>query len=133
MVARAVWRGTGSPGSGLQQRGSSGGAYGGASPTTTAAVPGTTANPASGTGGAGAQVELSNFAFSSASITVKVGGTVTWMNKDSTAHTVTADDGSFDSSDLASGATFSHTFSKAGSVPYHRKIHSAMHGTIVVQ
>jgi Plastocyanin len=111
----------------------SGGGYGGGSQGTTAAASATTAIPPSGSGGAGAQVEVSNFSFQPSSSTVKVGEKVTWTNKDSTTHTVTADDGSFDSGDLAPGATFSHTFSKAGSVAYHCKIHSSMHGTIVVQ
>jgi plastocyanin len=118
---------------GCNSGGGSGGAYGGGSPATTAAAPGTTAVSPAGAGGAGAQVELSNFAFKPSSSTVKVGDQVTWTNKDSTTHTVTADDGSFDSGDLAPGATFSYTFSKAGSVPYHCKIHSSMKGTIVVQ
>jgi plastocyanin len=105
--------------------GSSGGGLYGGSPTTAAAATGTVATPG--------QVEISNFAFNPTSSTIKVGDKVTWTNKDSTTHTVTADDKSFDSGDLAPGATFSFTFSKAGSVPYHCKIHSSMHGTIVVQ
>jgi plastocyanin len=112
---------------------SGGGLYGGGSPTTTAATPGTTQTPASGTGGAGAQVTLSNFAFAPAMITVKVGDSVTWTNKDSTTHTVTADDKSFASGDLANGATFSFTFAKAGTFPYHCSIHPSMTGTVVVQ
>jgi plastocyanin len=98
-----------------------GGAYGGGSPTTTAAA------------AAGNAVSIANFAFSPASITVKVGDQVTWTNNDSTTHTVTADDNSFSSGDLAPGATFSFTFTKAGTFPYHCSIHTSMKGTVVVQ
>ena len=50
-----------------------------------------------------------------------------------TAHTVTADDGSFDSKSLASNATFSQTFAKAGTFAYHCAIHPGMKGTVTVQ
>lgn len=102
---------------------------------TTAPAGGGTTGPVTTAGGAGAgnAVTISNFAFSPTSITVKVGDSVTWTNNDSTTHTVTADDGSFKSGDLAQGATFSFTFSKAGSFPYHCSIHSSMTATVVVQ
>jgi plastocyanin len=87
------------------------------------------ATPATG----GNAVTIDNFAFGPSSLTVAVGTKVTWTNKDSDAHTVTADDGSFDSGALGEGATFSQTFSKAGTYAYHCKIHSFMTATIVVQ
>jgi plastocyanin len=77
-------------------------------------------------------VTIANFAFGPASISVPVGSTVTWTNQDSTNHTVTADDGSFDSGPLAPGATFSQTFDTAGTFTYHCAIHSSMKGTITV-
>ena len=55
-----------------------------------------------------------------------------WTNKDSVQHTGTADDGSFDSGKLASGSTFSQTFSKPGTYAYHCTIHSSMKATITV-
>jgi plastocyanin len=87
------------------------------------------------TGGAavGNAVSIAGFAFSPASSTIKVGDKITWTNKDSTTHTVTADDGSFNSGDLATGATFSFTFTKAGSHAYHCSIHPSMKATVVVQ
>ena len=78
-------------------------------------------------------VTISGFAFGPQSISVPVGSTVTWMNQDSTAHTVTADDGSFDSGPLAQAATFSRTFDAPGTFTYHCAIHSSMTGTIVVE
>ena len=50
----------------------------------------------------------------------------------SAQHTVTADDGSFDGGPLATGATFSQTFSTAGTFSYHCKIHPSMTATITV-
>jgi plastocyanin len=48
-------------------------------------------------------------------------------------HTVTSDNGSFDSSALASGKTFQFTFSKPGTYTYHCSIHASMTATIIVQ
>ena len=80
----------------------------------------------------GSNVSIANFAFAPASLTVAVGTAVTWTNSDSTGHTVTADDGSFASDKLATGATFEETFTEAGTYAYHCSIHSSMTGTITV-
>ena len=77
-------------------------------------------------------VKIAGFAFAPASLTVKAGTTVTWVNDDAPAHTVTADDGSFGSPNLAHGATFSQRFGTAGSYAYHCAIHPSMVGTVVV-
>ena len=86
------------------------------------------------------QVFMQNIAFNPTTRTVAAGTTVTWSNKDGVGHTVTYDSGpgsSFDSGTLNAGGTFSVTFSTAGTVQYHCKIHGSagagMHGTIVVQ
>jgi plastocyanin len=81
----------------------------------------------------GSAVSIANFSFQPATITVPVGTTVTWTNNDSANHTVTADDGSFQSESLGSGATFSQTFATAGTFAYHCAIHSSMKGTVVVK
>lgn len=78
-------------------------------------------------------VSITNFAFDPATISIKTGGTVTWKNNDSVAHTVTSDAGSFASQTLSPGASYSHTFSSAGTFPYHCAIHPSMHGTVIVQ
>jgi plastocyanin len=78
-------------------------------------------------------VSIANFAFSPSTITVKVGSSVTWTNADTAAHTVTADDGSFDSKSLDPGKTFSTTFAKAGTFAYHCTIHTTMTATVIVQ
>lgn len=86
----------------------------------------------SGGSASGSSVKVIDFGFDPASITVKAGTSVTWTNTGSATHTVTADDASFDSGSLASGATFSQTFAKAGTYAYHCKIHASMKGTVVV-
>lgn len=114
--------------------GGPGGASPAASPAASAATSGGrygAETPASG--GSGTAASIIDYAFSPASITVKAGSAVTWTNTGSAPHTVTADDGSFDSGSLANGATFSHTFAKAGTFTFHCAIHSTMKGTVVVQ
>jgi len=110
-----------------------------AAPASTPAPAATSTSSAGGSDGASGQpsaggqpVAISGFAFAPASITVKVGTTITWTNHDSAPHTVTADDGSFTSGSLATGATFSQTFAKAGTYPYHCNFHSSMKGAVTV-
>lgn len=79
------------------------------------------------------KVTIANYAFSPATITVKVGTTVTWTNTDSVHHTVTADNGQGPQSDLfGKGESYSYTFTKAGTYTYHCEPHPYMHGTVIV-
>jgi plastocyanin len=72
-------------------------------------------------------------AYDPKTVSVKVGDSVQWVWQDSASqHTVTANDGSFDSGLCNQGATFSFTFSKAGTFNYHCTIHAAMLGTVTV-
>ena len=72
-------------------------------------------------------------------ITVDVGATVTWINDDTAAHTVTSGsavdgpDGVFDSSLFMAGKTFEHTFDTAGTYPYFCMVHPWMNGFVIVQ
>lgn len=80
-------------------------------------------------------VSIQNFAFDPTPLTVSVGTTVTWTNNQDVTHTVTSDPGSsesFESGNLAPGATFSHTFNTAGTINYHCSIHTYMHGQVIV-
>lgn len=84
------------------------------------------------------QVILQGNAFSPSSMTVPVGTTVTWVNKDSYNHTVTSGasrtpDGKFDSGNLGGNGTFSHKFDAAGTYNYYCKLHSNMSASITVQ
>jgi plastocyanin len=76
---------------------------------------------------------LTTTAYSPNPVSISVGGTVTWTNNDVTAHTATGDDGSFNSGTMAAGATFSRTFSAAGTFTYHCTIHPGMVGTVTVR
>ncbi len=99
-------------------------ACGAPSATQPAAQPGAAAS--------GGAVTIQGFAFDPATLTVKVGTTVTWTNKDGRTHTITSDDGLWDSGRVSDGATYDRVFDKAGSFSYHCSIHSSMKGTIVV-
>src|SRR5262249_36506131 len=77
-------------------------------------------------------VAMINFSFSPASVTISVGGTVTWTNNDDAPHNATADDGSFKTPDINKGQTASHTFNTPGTFSYICTIHPNMHGTIRV-
>ncbi len=89
-------------------------------------------NNSGGGNNSGDAVSIKNYAFSAATLTTTAGTTVTWTNNDAVTHTVTADDGSFDSGNIAPGATFSHKFSSKGTVSYHCNIHTNMKASVVV-
>ncbi len=79
-------------------------------------------------------IEIKSFAFSPSTLTINVGDTITWTNKDIVSHTVTSDSGSeLDSPALGKGKTYSHTFSTAGTFSYRCTLHPSMKGTIIVQ
>jgi plastocyanin len=79
-------------------------------------------------------VAVADFSFTPASITVNVGDTVTWTNSGpDEPHTATANDGSFDTGDIAVGSSASHTFDQAGTFAYVCSIHpDQMSGTVTV-
>jgi plastocyanin len=77
----------------------------------------------------------SAFAFVPATLTVKVGTTVVWLNTTQAPHTSTSDATPplWDSDTVApGGGTFMFTFTRAGTYDYHCNVHPTMHGTIVV-
>ena len=80
-----------------------------------------------------ASVSLANLAFSPQKLTIAVGTRVTWTNNDSVTHTVTSDDGLFESGNLSLGATFSRTFDQKGTFDYHCVPHPFMTAQIVVE
>jgi plastocyanin len=92
-----------------------------------------------GPGGRTLTPHMASSAFSPGVDTVAAGSTVTWTNNDAYGHTVTSAPASSEVFDtpVAGGASFSHTFSTAGTFSYYCKIHgtptSGMRGTIVVQ
>jgi nitrite reductase (NO-forming) len=84
---------------------------------------------------AGSAVNSTSTFYSPTTITVVIGvnNTVTWTNNDEATHTVTADDGSFDSGYLNQGQTWSYTFTTPGTYTYHCSIHPWMKGTVIVE
>ncbi len=78
-------------------------------------------------------VKIDNFAFAPDTLTVAVGTTVTWTNRDDIPHTVVSTDGTFKSKVRDTDETFSYKFEKAGTYSYFCSIHPKMTGKIVVQ
>jgi len=79
-----------------------------------------------------ASVEINNFQFIPDTVTIKRGGTVTWLQKDSVAHTVAIKDIE-PSPVLNNGDTWSYSFDKTGNYNYICSIHPAMKGKIIVK
>jgi plastocyanin len=93
-------------------------------------------NPSPGPGTKGGpgvnEVWIQGHAYSPATITVTAGTTIKWTNKDPVAHTVTSDDGLFDSGSLVNGDTWSMPFNNPGTFKYHCTPHPGMIATVVV-
>ena len=85
-----------------------------------------------------ANVAIGDNTFTPPSVTIAPGDNIVWTDNGARTHTVTADDGSFDSGNLSAGQTFSRTFATPGTIRYYCKIHGGpggvgMSGTIIVQ
>ena len=83
--------------------------------------------------GSSAEVKIDNFSFGPTTLTVPVGTTVTWTNRDDIPHTVVSDDKVFKSKVLDTDEKFSYTFTKPGTYGYFCSIHPKMTGKVVVQ
>ena len=79
------------------------------------------------------EVKIDNFTFGPADLTVRVGATITWTNRDDIPHTVVSTDKVFKSKVLDTDEQFSFTFSTPGTFPYFCSIHPKMTGKVVVQ
>ena len=73
-------------------------------------------------------VDIIDFDYSPGSVTVQTGDTVTWTQSGEEPHTVTADDGSFDSGEMANGETFSMRFDSPGTYAYYCTLHGGAGG-----
>ena len=82
---------------------------------------------------AGSQVVMDNYLFNPATLTIKVGTTVTWINHDDDPHTVDSTQGKFKSSTLNKGDKFEFRFTEAGEYPFYCRFHPKMTGKIIVQ
>jgi len=83
--------------------------------------------------GASADVKIDNFSFGPQTLTVSVGTTVVWTNRDDIPHTVVSTDGVFKSKVRDTDEKFSYTFTKAGTYPYFCSVHPKMTGKVVAQ
>lgn len=89
-------------------------------------------------GGATVEVGLKGIQFDPDSVTVKVGGTVNWTNKESVPHDVTKEDGpgpdfSSGSGNMKEGDTYKQTFKAAGTINYVCTVHPNMKGSVTVE
>ncbi len=82
---------------------------------------------------ANAEVKIDNLSFAPPTLTIPVGATVTWTNRDDIPHTVVSTDGVFKSKVRDTDEKFSYTFTKAGTYPYYCSVHPKMTGKVVVQ
>jgi plastocyanin len=96
----------------------------------TNSTPSSSAPAAQGT--VAATVVVKDFKFAPDPVTVKVGDAVKWDFEDSTPHTSTALDSTWDSGSKSKGETFTFTFTKAGTFKYKCSIHPVMTGTVTV-
>ena len=83
-------------------------------------------------------VVMDDFVFNPQKVTIDTGTTVVWINQEAEVHSVTADDGTFDSGDLDRGAAFSVPFRKTGTFPYYCIYHGDrggvdMAGAVIVE
>jgi plastocyanin len=78
-------------------------------------------------------VIIRNSTFTPSQLKVKPGKRVVWRNLDGMDHTVTSNNGLFDSGNLRDQASFSYVFTDAGIYQYHCRIHPQMTGSVVVQ
>ena len=78
------------------------------------------------------RASIDNFAFKPGTVTVPVGTTVLWENKDDIPHTVVSLDGTFRSPALDTDDKFSVTFDKAGTFEYFCSLHPYMKAKVVV-
>ncbi len=79
------------------------------------------------------EVKIDSFSFGPAELTVPVGTTVTWTNRDDIPHTVVSTDKLFKSKVLDTDEKFSYTFTQPGTFPYFCSIHPKMTSKVVVQ
>ena len=79
------------------------------------------------------QVVMENFSFQPATLTVKAGTSVTWINNDDTPHTVNENDKLFKSGAMDTDGTFSYKFTSPGTYSYFCSLHPRMTGQIIVK
>ncbi|HEV2301421.1 MAG TPA: cupredoxin family copper-binding protein [Stellaceae bacterium] len=80
-----------------------------------------------------AVVDIRNFQFQPATLTVTAGTTVMWKNDDGSPHSVAAQSGAFRSDPLDTKDSYSFTFAAPGTYVYGCTFHPMMIGKIIVK
>ena len=78
-------------------------------------------------------VKIVNLAFTGGELRVRAGTPVKWVNEDQVQHSVTADDGAFDSGLIEPGQSFQRVFDRPGTYSYHCTPHPFMQGRVIVE
>ena len=81
------------------------------------------------------QIVIDNFTFDPPTLTIPVGTSVTWVNRDDVPHTATstAKPKRFDSGALDTDGQFTHVFTTPGTYDYFCAVHPKMVGQVVVK
>jgi plastocyanin len=79
------------------------------------------------------RAEMKTMTFSPNRIEIAAGSTVVWTNNDQLVHTISADDGSWDSGPIEPGKTWTHTFTQPGEYAFHCTPHPFMKAVVVVR
>jgi plastocyanin len=79
-----------------------------------------------------AKVTIDNFTFSPATLSVKAGTTIVFLNHDDLPHNVVDANGVFRSKALDTDETFARVFDKPGEFVYFCGLHPQMQGKIIV-
>jgi plastocyanin len=78
-------------------------------------------------------VAIDGTAFTPATLHVKVGDRVTWINRDPFPHTATAREGEFDSREIKPGKSWTYRATRQGEFPYVCMLHPTMTATLIVE
>lgn len=86
-----------------------------------------------GQNGEAVKINIDNFSFAPQDVTVPVGATVTWVNRDDIPHTVVSESKKFKSKALDTDDTFAFTFREAGTYEYYCSLHPKMTAKVTVK
>ena len=78
-------------------------------------------------------VEIKNFVFEPRELSISVGDTVVWVNRDAFLHSATTDSAAWSSPVLFQGDRWVFVATKAGRFPYHCAAHPVMLGVLTVK
>jgi plastocyanin len=77
--------------------------------------------------------EIYRYAYTEYRVEIARGATIEWTNRDDVMHTVSADDGSWNSGAIPPGARWRARFDEPGVYPFHCGPHPFMKGVVVVR